>query len=153
MSENRRTGRPDEFDLFRQVSVLTSRVVQVLEKQLVRDYQISLPELLVLVELRGGHQRGMRIQDLADAVGLDQSSMSRMVTRLEKKALTSRVSCDYDRRGVYCELTPLGRERSEQAEAVCRRELGAVFDAAAFDDRTAALIARLRYNAPATKES
>lgn len=109
---------------------------------------MSLPELMVLVDLRDGHPRGMRIQDLADAVGLDQSSMSRLVTRLEKKGLTARVSCDYDRRGVYCQLTELGRDRAAQAEASCRQGLTGILDAASFDERTAPLVARLRYDAP-----
>ncbi|MGV9987205.1 hypothetical protein [Streptomyces olivaceus] len=73
--------------------------------------------------------------------------MSRLVTRLENKGLTARVSCEHDRRGVYCMLTPAGAERGERAEARCREELTGLLDVASFDDRWAALVARFRHTA------
>lgn len=145
MAVKRRSGGPDELGLFRQVAVFANRIGQAVDRQLARDFEVSLTELLVLLELRDGDPRGMRIQDLASAVGLDQSSMSRLTARLEAKGLTTRVSCDYDRRGVYCGITPAGKRRGTEAEQVCRRELAKAFDAAAFDDRTASLVAKLRY--------
>ncbi|MGA5702736.1 hypothetical protein [Peterkaempfera bronchialis] len=47
---------------------------------------------------------------------------------------------------MYCEPTPLGRSRSEAAEAACRKGMARVFDAASFDERTASLVARLRHD-------
>ncbi|MDT3398953.1 MarR family transcriptional regulator [Streptomyces sp. B1866] len=120
--------------------MLANRFGQVLDKHLAHRHDVSLSELLAL---RDGDQRGMRIQDLAEAVGLDRSSTSRLATRLEGKQLAARVSCDYDRRGIYCGITDLGRSRADEAEGTLREELAAMFDAAAFDDRTASLVARL----------
>ncbi|CCH19741.1 MarR family winged helix-turn-helix transcriptional regulator [Micromonospora lupini] len=139
----RRGGQPDVLDLWRQLTVLTGRLGQTLDKRLVREFDLTLTELLVLDELTRGNPRGMRIQDLSDAVALDQSSMSRLVSRLTAKQLAARVSCDHDRRGVYCQITDLGTERHAAATRVSRAELGAALDAAAFDDRLASVVARL----------
>ncbi|AOW89537.1 MarR family winged helix-turn-helix transcriptional regulator [Streptomyces olivaceus] len=147
MSADERAGRPGEFDLWRRLTLMVGQLNQSLERLLASEYQISLPELMVLVELRYGHERGTRVQELSAAVGLDQSSMSRLVTRLENKGLTARVSCEHDRRGVYCTLTPAGAERGERAEARCREELTGLLDVASFDDRWAALVARFRHTA------
>jgi DNA-binding MarR family transcriptional regulator len=145
MAADDRAGRPEEFDLWRRLTLMVGQLNQSLERMLASEYQISLPELMVLIELRFGHERGTRVQELSAAVGLDQSSMSRLVTRLENKGLTARVSCEHDRRGVYCTLTPTGAERGEQAEARCREELAGLLDVASFDDRRASLVARFRH--------
>lgn len=142
-----RTGRPEEFDLWRRLTLMVGQLNQSLERTLASEYQISLAELMVLIELRYGHERGTRVQELSAAVGLDQSSMSRLVTRLENKGLTARVSCEHDRRGVYCTLTPTGAERGERAESHCRAELAGLLDVASFDDRWASLVARFRRTA------
>jgi DNA-binding MarR family transcriptional regulator len=139
----RRDGQPDLLALWRQLTVLTGRLGQTLDRRLTRDFDLTLTELLVLDELTRGNPRGMRIQDLSDAVALDQSSMSRLVTRLTAKQLAARVSCAHDRRGVYCQITESGLERHEQAAQACRAELATALDAAAFDERLASVVARL----------
>jgi DNA-binding MarR family transcriptional regulator len=150
MSADGRAGRAGEFDQWRRLTLMVGQLNQSLERTLAGEYQISLPELAVLTELRHGHERGTRVQELSAAVGLDQSSMSRLVTRLENKGLTTRVSCEHDRRGVYCKVTPEGAERGERAEARCREELTGLLDVASFDDRWASLVARLRHTGAVT---
>ncbi|MFE4518082.1 MarR family winged helix-turn-helix transcriptional regulator [Kitasatospora sp. NPDC056783] len=150
MSADERAGSTGEFDLWRRLTLMVGQLNQSLERMLASEYQISLPELAVLIELRHGHERGTRVQELSNAVGLDQSSMSRLVTRLESKGLTVRVSCEHDRRGVYCTLTQAGAERGERAEAGCREELAGLLDLASFDDRWASLVARFRHAAAGT---
>ncbi|WP_374066513.1 MarR family transcriptional regulator [Actinokineospora auranticolor] len=51
------------------------------------------------------------MQDLAEAIGLNQSSVSRLVTRLEQAGLTDRVLCADDRRGIHPMITEHWRER------------------------------------------
>lgn len=87
------------------------------------------------------------MQELSEAAGLDQSSTCCLVTRLDRKGLTARVSCEHDRRGVYCTLTPEGLKRGQQGEVRCREELSGLLNVAAFDDRWASMVARLRYTA------
>lgn len=53
------------------------------------------------------------MQELASQLGLNQSSVSRMVERLERGELTMRDLCPDDKRGVYTVLTAKGRARLE----------------------------------------
>jgi DNA-binding MarR family transcriptional regulator len=63
------------------------------------------------------------MQELAAAVHLSQSALSRTVGRLEKDGLVSRAMCPEDRRGVAVCLTDEGRERYEAARPTHRRVL------------------------------
>ena len=56
-----------------------------------------------------------RMQDLAAAMYLSQSALSRTVARLEKGGLVARTHCEDDRRGVFVELTAAGRQRHAEA--------------------------------------
>jgi len=64
-----------------------------------------------------------RMQELAAAVHLSQSALSRTVGRLEKDGLVSRAMCPEDRRGVAVCLTAEGRERYEAARPTHREVL------------------------------
>jgi DNA-binding MarR family transcriptional regulator len=76
---------------------------------------IGVHEFEVLENLAAADDGKRRIQELADAVALSQSALSRLVARLEREGLVERCICDLDRRGVYANLTDAGRERYEQA--------------------------------------
>jgi DNA-binding MarR family transcriptional regulator len=56
-----------------------------------------------------------RMQDLAAAMYLSQSALSRTVARLEKGGLVARTHCEADRRGVFVELTDAGLRRHAEA--------------------------------------
>ncbi|WP_245788768.1 MarR family winged helix-turn-helix transcriptional regulator [Amycolatopsis marina] len=78
----------------------------------------------------GGH---LRQQVLADAIPLQQSSLSRLVSRLERAGLTERFHCPNDRRGVYTQITDRGREvvfaaRATYLDVVDRALAGAAGD-------------------------
>ena len=64
-----------------------------------------------------------RMQELAAAVHLSQSALSRTVGRLEKDGLVGRAMCPEDRRGVAVCLTDEGRERYEAARPTHRQVL------------------------------
>jgi DNA-binding MarR family transcriptional regulator len=76
---------------------------------------IGVHEFEVLENLAAADDGKRRIQELADAVALSQSALSRLVARLEREGLVERCICDLDRRGVYANLTDAGRERHAQA--------------------------------------
>jgi DNA-binding MarR family transcriptional regulator len=59
--------------------------------------------------------RKFRPQDLAEAVHLSQSALSRLVDRLARHGLVERCGCDEDRRGVYVVLTGAGQRRHAEA--------------------------------------
>ncbi|APX73237.1 MarR family transcriptional regulator [Companilactobacillus allii] len=73
---------------------------------------LSLNEFYVLYFLDLEDNRKLRLQDLQSDIGLSQSAMSRMITRLEAKecGVIKRSTCDDDKRGIYVSLTQKGEE-------------------------------------------
>jgi DNA-binding MarR family transcriptional regulator len=67
----------------------------------------------------------MRMHNLAEAVHLSQSALSRLVSRLEKDGLLTRTMCDDDRRGIFVWITELGRRRHSAARPAQRAVLAA----------------------------
>jgi DNA-binding MarR family transcriptional regulator len=55
------------------------------------------------------------MQELADAVHLSQSALSRLIGRLEAGGFVTRALCAEDRRGIYACLAPTGRELVKEA--------------------------------------
>jgi DNA-binding MarR family transcriptional regulator len=60
----------------------------------------------------------MRMQQLARAAALSPSATTRLVNRLEDRALLTRILCADDRRGIYTELTAAGRALYERARPI-----------------------------------
>ena len=77
----------------------------------------------MLERLAGSATEERRMQDLADAVYLSQSALSRVVARLEADGLVKRGMCPNDRRGILACLTDTGRERYEAARPTHREVL------------------------------
>ncbi|MBB4684501.1 MarR family winged helix-turn-helix transcriptional regulator [Amycolatopsis jiangsuensis] len=113
--------------------VLHARVEQELAKALQRRHGVGLSEYRALARLAHGPRGGLRMQELAEAVGLNQSSVSRMCARLEDAGLTIRDLCEEDRRGVYSMITPAGRTRFTETQPTYRAVLQAALDKAAGD--------------------
>ncbi|WEH34584.1 MarR family transcriptional regulator [Streptomyces sp. AM 4-1-1] len=142
-----RGRRNSEHELWRQLLLLVNRVGGTLDKKLQRQHGVSVSEFTVLSTLadveKGG---GMRMQELADAVGMSQSTMSRLVGRLESGGLATRTISDQDRRAMYARITEQGKELVAEADGTFGKELGVALDMAAFDSSTASLVARLRHD-------
>jgi len=80
----------------------------------------------VLERLAESADHQFRAQELADAVHLSQSALSRLISRLEKSGLVERCLCDLDRRGIYVTLTDAGRQRHAEASPTHRDVLAGV---------------------------
>ena len=99
-----------------------------LERELGERHGLGVSDFEVLARLaeaEAGAEHMFRAQDLADSVHLSQSALSRLVDRLVRHGLVSRCACDFDRRGVYVQLTEAGRQRFAEAapthrEILCR---------------------------------
>lgn len=87
------------------------------------EHGLGMSEFEVLERLASECGERPRMQELAAAVHLSQSALSRTVGRLEKDGLVSRAMCPEDRRGVAVCLTADGRERYEAARPTHRRVL------------------------------
>jgi DNA-binding MarR family transcriptional regulator len=62
----------------------------------------------------------MRMRDLADAVVLSRSGLTRLVDRLQREGLLEREQCASDARGAYAVLTDTGRDRLREAQPLHR---------------------------------
>ncbi|TQF02341.1 MarR family transcriptional regulator [Kitasatospora acidiphila] len=100
------------------LSRLHDRIESRLEQALQAGHDLSVREyslLAVLSRQHGGVGGHLRMAQVADAVVLSQSATTRLVSRLEDRALLTRYLCDTDRRGIYTDVTPAGLELLEAA--------------------------------------
>ena len=86
-----------------------------LEHELAR-LGLGVSEFEVLDRLSESPDQKFRAQELADAVHLSQSALSRLIDRLEKNGLVERCLCGEDRRGIYVLLSDEGLRRHAEAE-------------------------------------
>jgi DNA-binding MarR family transcriptional regulator len=128
---------------WRTLAALHAKIEDRLEKALQKEHGLSVSEYTVLDVL--GRQDGwhMRMQQLARAVVLSQSATTRLVTRLENRGLLRRYLCEDDRRGIYSEVTPAGRELLAQASPTHDAVLKEVLAEAAEQPELAPLVAVL----------
>jgi DNA-binding MarR family transcriptional regulator len=92
-----------------------SALVHDLDAELRASHDLSLHEYEVLLMLGHAPEGRMRMSDLAAAVLLSQSGLTRLVDRLVRAGAVERTRCEDDRRGLNAELTPAGRVRLERA--------------------------------------
>ncbi|MFG2088847.1 MarR family winged helix-turn-helix transcriptional regulator [Spirillospora sp. NPDC048824] len=126
------------------VVTLHGRVEHQLAKAMQRLHGIGLSEYRALCRLSRADDGELRMQELADLIGLNQSSVSRLVARLEAAGLTRRAMCPKDRRGVYTVITEEGRAAQAEAAPTYTATLAEALDAAAADPALAPLMATLR---------
>lgn len=129
-----------------QFVALYSRVGHEVEKSLQRRAQLGYSEFLALLALAENSVGELRMQELAEATTLNQSSTSRLVGRLERTGLTERRLCEYDRRGVYTGITPAGRKALRDAIPVYEAALAHALDSAAAEPGVKLLLSVM--NAP-----
>ena len=91
------------------------RLTELLDGELERAHGISLAEYDVLVSLAHAPGGRLRMAELADAVLLSRSGLTRLVDRLETRGLVERVRCRGDARGLNATLTDAGMERLREA--------------------------------------
>ncbi|MVU82582.1 MarR family transcriptional regulator [Nocardia sp. ET3-3] len=128
--------------------VLHAQVENRLSSALQRRHGLGLSEYRALSFLDQADNDELRMQELADKLGLNQSSVTRLVGRLNAAEFTYRDLCPDDKRGVYTVITDAGRTRYQQARATYDETLSAALDeAAAGDPAIAAILATARETA------
>ena len=85
-----------------------AQLVRVLEAELVAEHPITLGAYDVLVQLAEAPERRLRMAELADAVLLSRSGVTRLVDRLEVAGMVTRERFDGDGRGVVAVITTKG---------------------------------------------
>jgi DNA-binding MarR family transcriptional regulator len=86
--------------------------------QLVAEFGItqSIGYLLINID----EQEGTTVSQAASLLGLKSTSLSRMLSQLEKTGLIYRELNQGDKRSVKIYLTPLGKEKRQMARAVVK---------------------------------
>src|ERR1700753_2563806 len=100
---------------WRALAASHAAVCSALERELGERHGLGVSDFEVLERLAESADHQFRAQELADAVHLSQSALSRLISRLEKTGLVERCLCGEDRRGIYVTLTEAGRERHAAA--------------------------------------
>jgi DNA-binding MarR family transcriptional regulator len=110
---------------WRELNAAHARISDALEHALQERHRLSVSEYEVLQRLAEAPEHKRRMQELADDAHLSQSALSRLVGRLETAGYVDRCICDYDRRGIWAELTDAGRAAQVEAEPTHRQVLAA----------------------------
>ena len=110
---------------WRALAARHAAVSAALERELGERHGLGVTEFEVLERLAENEEHKFRVQELAGAVHLSQSALSRLIGRLEQHGLVQRSLCDLDRRGIYVCLTEAGRRRHAEALPTQRAVLAA----------------------------
>jgi DNA-binding MarR family transcriptional regulator len=92
-----------------------SAITRELEARLMGAHGLTLSDYDVLVQLARSPHRKMRNIELAKAVVLTRSGVTRLVDGLERDGLVRRASCPSDKRGSFVALTDDGLARLRAA--------------------------------------
>ena len=116
---------PPVVNAWRSLAARHAAVTTALEHELGERHGLGVSEFEVLERLAENDQHKFRVQELADSVHLSQSTLSRLIGRLEQHGLGQRNMCDADRRGIDVCLTEAGRRRHAEAVPTHRAVLAA----------------------------
>jgi DNA-binding MarR family transcriptional regulator len=100
-----------EIDAWRSFLRSHAKVTRCLEAELLGEQRLSLGAYDVLAQLAEAEDQCLRMAELAEAVLLSRSGVTRLVDRLERAGLVIRERVDGDGRGVVARLTPAGANR------------------------------------------
>lgn len=103
------------LDLARAATLSGRRVERPLS-----GHGLSLVDLALMAALARAKEGRLRRVDLADRLGLSQSSITRLLLPLEKLGMVTRESDPRDRRAAWAQLTAAGRRIADEGEATAR---------------------------------
>jgi len=92
-----------------------ARIVRELDDELRAAHDMPLGTFDVLINLAAAPDEMLRMRDLADAVVLSRSGLTRLVDRLVREGLVERRRCGEDARGAWAVLTPEGQHALAEA--------------------------------------
>ncbi len=128
----------DEQRAWRTYVRMSSLLPAQLNRQLLRDSGLTLPEYEVLVKLSEAPGRRLRPFQICEALNWEQSRLSHQLTRMQRRGLVDRQECEADGRGAFVVLTTAGAASIETAApghvAAVRRLM---FDRLSDDQRAA----------------
>ena len=106
---------PEEELAWRALARAVLVIPRVLDQELLRSQGLNLTEYSVLMNLSEQPDRSARMSELADAVSISVSGLTRVIDRLARQGLVGRVRAETDGRGQLATLTPAGLARLKTA--------------------------------------
>jgi len=100
-------------EAYRSFLTAYARLTQVIDCEMVNAGLIPITWYDVLVTLEFAEGNSLRMSELADAVLLSRSGLTRLVDRMEQRGFVVRKACPQDRRSFYTVLTKSGRQARE----------------------------------------
>lgn len=114
-----------------------------LNAQLVVEHGLTISDYGVLLQLAWAPDRRLRRVDLADAMSLSASGITRLLDGLERSGFVERAQCDEDRRVVYAVLTDEGLAKLRDASESHVEQVESLFGSRFDEDEMEALVALL----------
>ncbi|MFE6055616.1 MarR family winged helix-turn-helix transcriptional regulator [Kitasatospora sp. NPDC056446] len=158
MAEEPTTGQagtapgPDPLDIALRLVRAQTAVVKRFDAGLGGPHGVSLSDFTMLLHLAQAPGGRMRRVDLAEALGLTASGVTRGLAPLERIGLVAREAAARDARVAYAALTPVGRERLAEMLHTARQVAAEHFAAEQWNTedltRLSVLLARLGGTAP-----
>lgn len=128
-----------QLDAWRAFLGAQAEVLKTLDRELEAEQGLPLTFYDVLAQLSRAGGR-LRMSELADAVLLSKSGVTRLVDRMVKDGLVRREHCPTDRRAMYATITPSGKRALVKARPVHLRGVAEHF-ARHLDDEEAKTLA------------
>ncbi|MEU9047284.1 MULTISPECIES: MarR family winged helix-turn-helix transcriptional regulator [unclassified Kitasatospora] len=143
---------PDTLDIALRLVRTQTAVVKRFDASLSGLHGVSLSDFTLLLHLAQAPDGRMRRVDLAEALGLTASGVTRGLAPLERIGLVTREATARDARVAYAALTPTGRERLADMLHTARRVAADHFAAGQWSaedlGRLSTLLTRLGGTAP-----
>jgi DNA-binding MarR family transcriptional regulator len=99
-----------------------------LDAELQAAHGLTVVGFEALLLLSRAPERALRRVDLAEALGLTPSGVTRLLDGLERDGLVTKASCTHDARVTYAVLTDAGAERLERASCSHVGSVRALFE-------------------------
>lgn len=107
----------EQLDAWRAFLRAQSELIRTLDRELETEQGLPITFFDVLAQLTQAGGR-LRMSELADAVLLSRSGVTRLVDRMERDGLVKREHCPTDRRAMYATITPAGKRTLAKARPV-----------------------------------
>ena len=101
---------------------------RALNAELGQEHGLAVNDFEALLQLSQAPEQAMRRIDLADALGLSASGVTRLLDGLQRTGLVENRTCDSDGRVIYAVLTEAGRSKLGEASCSHVRAVRALFE-------------------------
>ena len=146
-----RTSAPplgdQQFEAWKALLRAQSELIGTLDRELQAERGLPITFFDVLIQLSQAGGR-LRMSELANAVLLSRSGVTRLVDRMARDGLVRREACPTDRRSMYATLTAKGKRALAQARPVHLRGVAEHFGRHLSDEEAKTLAAALGRMAP-----